>query len=187
MQNRYSLVISPPQDVIDQVKSMKEALAKEIGWYNSKNSLAHITINEFMASEIEMESIKKQLNTICNSLKPISVCLDSFNNYSNGAFFVGPDETSKINLKQILVQVNQSFRAKTLFKNTEPHLSIGRRLSAENLTKAYYLFSDPIELQFICDNISLRLFNPDIKQFEIIEHFEFKNNPPPVYKQGTLF
>ena len=128
MQNRYSLVISPSEEIIALVKTMKEELAKEIGWFHSKNSLAHITINEFMADENEIEIIKKQLQTICESLKPIHVHLNTFDNYPNGAFFIAPDAVSKIDLKQIMKHVNQSFRAKTLFKNNEPHLSIARQL-----------------------------------------------------------
>ena len=187
MQNRYSLVISPSEEIIALVKTMKEQLAKEIGWFHSKNSLAHITINEFMAAENEIEVIKKQLNTICESLKPIHVHLNAFDSYPNGAFFIAPDAVSKIDLKQIMKHVNQSFQAKTLFKNNEPHLSIARQLSPEHIATSYRLFSKPIDLNFVCDNISLRLFNPNIKQFEIISHFEFKNNPKPTWEQGTLF
>ncbi|MES2239221.1 MAG: 2'-5' RNA ligase family protein [Bacteroidota bacterium] len=187
MQNRYSLVISPSENNIAEVKAMKEALTKEIGWYHSKNSLAHITINEFMASDSEIESIKKQLSNICDSLKPIDVCLNSLDTYPNGAFFIAPDEVSKIDLKQILKHINQFFRVKTLFKNNEPHLSIARQLSAEQIAVAYRLFSNPIELNFICDRIALRCFNPNIKQFEIIDYFEFMDNPKPTFEQGTLF
>ena len=187
MQNRYSLVISPSEEIIALVKTMKEELAKEIGWFHSKNSLAHITINEFMADENEIEIIKKQFQTICESLKPIHVHLNTFDNYPNGAFFIAPDAVSKIDLKQIMKHLNQSFRTKTLFKNNEPHLSIARQLSPEHIATGYRLFSKPINLNFVCDNIALRLFNPDIKQFEIIAHFEFKNNPKPTFEQGTLF
>ena len=129
MQNRYSLVISPSEEIIALVKTMKEELAKEIGWFNSKNSLAHITINEFMASDNEMEIIKKQLNSIVESLKPVEVRLNAFDNYPNGAFFIAPDAVSKIDLKEIMKHINQSFRAKTILKNNEPHLSIARKLS----------------------------------------------------------
>lgn len=187
MQNRYSLVISPSEEIIALVKTMKDELAREIGWFNSKNSLAHITINEFMASENEIEIIKKQLNTIVESLKPVRVCLNAFDNYPNGAFFIAPDVVSKIDLKQILKHVNQSFRAKTLLKNNEPHLSIARQLSPEHIATSYRLFSKAIDLNFVCNSIALRLFNPEIKQFEIIDHFEFKNNPKPTFEQGTLF
>jgi 2'-5' RNA ligase len=187
MQNRYSLVISPSEEIIALVKTMKEELAAEIGWFHSKNSLAHITVNEFMAAENEIETIKKQLNSICESLKPISVCLNSFDNYPNGAFFIAPDANSKIDLKQIMKQVNQSFKVKTLLKNNEPHLSIARKLTPEQLASSYRLFSKAIDLNFICNSITLRRFNPDVKQFEIMDHFEFKNNPKNTFVQGTLF
>lgn len=187
MQNRYSLVISPSEEIIALVKTMKEQLAKKVGWFHSKNSLAHITINEFMAAENEIEVIKKQLNTICESLKPIDVHLNAFDSYPNGAFFIAPNAVSKIDLKQIMKHVNQSFQAKILFKNNEPHLSIARQLSPEHIATSYRLFSKPIDLNFVCYSISLRLFNPNIKQFEIISHFEFQNNPKPKFEQGTLF
>lgn len=187
MQNHYSLVISPSEEIITLVKNMKEELAKEIGWFHSKNSLAHITINEFMASDTEIEIIKKQLNTICESLKTVSVHLNSFDNYPNGAFFIAPDALSKIDLKEIMKHVNQSFRAKTILKNNEPHLSIARKLSTEHVATSYRLFSEPIDLNFVCNSIALRLFNPEIKQFEIMEHFEFKNNPKNTVVQGMLF
>ena len=96
MQSRYSIVISPSENNIADVKAMKEALAREIGWYHSKNSLAHITINEFMASDSEIELIKKQLSRICEGLKPVAVCLNSLDTYPNGAFFIAPNEVSKI-------------------------------------------------------------------------------------------
>ncbi|MEN9909618.1 MAG: hypothetical protein RLZZ540_2767 [Bacteroidota bacterium] len=187
MQNRYSLVISPSEEIIALVKTMKEELARETGWFHSKNSLAHITINEFIASENEIEIIKKQLDTIVESLKPVPVHLNAFDNYPNGAFFIAPDAVSKIDLKEIMKHVNQSFRAKTLLKNNEPHLSIARKLSPEHIALSYRLFSEPIDLNFECKNIALRLFNPEIKQFEIVAYFEFKNNPKSTFEQGTLF
>ncbi|WP_366183635.1 2'-5' RNA ligase family protein [Flavobacterium ovatum] len=186
IQNRYSLVISPPNEIISLVKSMKEKLAEEIGWYHSKNSLAHITINEFMATDNEIENIKKQLINICDGIKPIDVHLDHFNTYPNGAFFIAPDDFSIIELKQIMTQIHQLFRTKTLLKSNEPHLSIGRQLKPDYIATAYRLFPF-INLNFRCDSVTLRRFNPIIKQFEIIDRFSFNDNPKPVYKQGTLF
>jgi len=187
MQNRYSLVVSPSEEIIALVKSMKELLAKEIGWFHSKNSLAHITVNEFMADGNEIEGIKKQLTNICDSIKPVAILLNAFDTYPNGAFFIAPDAVSKTDLKQIMKYIHQSFKVKTLLRNNEPHLSIGRKLNREQIAAAHRLFSNPIALNFVCGSVSLRIFNPDVKQFEIIEHFEFKNNPKPTLEQGTLF
>ncbi|WP_413998021.1 2'-5' RNA ligase family protein [Flavobacterium sp. W1B] len=186
MQNRYSIVISPPDTIIVLVKLMKEQLAEEIGWFHSKNSLAHITINEFMTTEIEIESIKKQLTAICDTLEPATVHLNSFDTYPNGAFFIAPDENSKNELKKIIKQIHQLLRVKTLFKNNEPHLSIGRQLKPDEISAAYRLFTE-VDINFLCNSVSLRCFDPNKKQFKITDTFEFKNNPSPTFVQGTLF
>lgn len=186
MQNRYSLVISPSDAVIDSVKTMKEQLAGQIGWFHSKNSLAHITINEFMATEIEIETIKKQLSAICDVLQPIQVRLNHFDDYPNGAFFIAPDENSTKSLKKIISHIHQSFRTKTLFKNNEPHVSIGRQLKPNQISTAYRLFTH-IDLSFLCNSIALRRFDPTKKQFEIVDHFVFNNNPSSTFIQGKLF
>jgi hypothetical protein len=77
MENLYSLVIHPPEDILLLIKTMKEQLANEVGWYNSKNSVGHITICEFKATETAIESIKKQIIKLCDSFqtksKPVPV------------------------------------------------------------------------------------------------------------------
>lgn len=186
MQNRYSLVISPPVAIIDLVKSMKAQLADQIGWFHSKNSLAHITINEFMATDAEIDKIKKQLATISDSLKPTTVCLNHFDSYPNGAFFIAPDENSTEKLKKIFKHIHQFFRTKTLFKNNEPHLSIGRQLKTDQLATAYSIFTH-VDMNFLCESVTLRRFDLNKKQFEIIDYFMFNNNPNSSFVQETLF
>ena len=44
---KYSVVFNPSETVIETVKELKEQLSTKIGWFPSKNSLAHITICEF--------------------------------------------------------------------------------------------------------------------------------------------
>ncbi|MCG2612347.1 2'-5' RNA ligase family protein [Flavobacterium sp. SM15] len=184
MQNRYSIAISPPDEVISSVKNMKENLNKEVGWFNSKNSMAHITINEFITSELQLENIKKQLTYICNGFEPIKVHMNSFGSYNNGAFYIAPDDCSKMGLKTIMRHVNNSLCINDKKTSNDPHMSIARRLSPEALGKAKKLF-DEVDLNFVCDHVVIRQFNPKIKQFEIIERFPFNNKPSAV--QGRLF
>lgn len=184
MQNLYSIAISPPEEVIATVKNMKEDLNKEVGWFNSKNSLAHITINEFKTSELQLENIKKQLTYICNGFEPIKVHLDRFGSYSNGAFYIAPDACSKTGLKTIMNHLNNSLCINEKKTSNDPHLSIARRLSPQALGKAQEMFNK-VDLNFVCDHVVIRQFNPDRKQFEIIERFPF--NSKPSYTQGRLF
>ncbi|MEW5677164.1 2'-5' RNA ligase family protein [Flavobacterium enshiense] len=184
MQNLYSIAISPPDDVISSVKHMKEDLNKEVGWFNSKNSKAHITINEFKSSELQLENIKKQLTYICNGFEPVSVRMNSFGSYNNGAFYIAPDNCSKMCLKAIMKHLNNSLCIEEKKTSNDPHMSIARRLSPQALGKAKEMFNE-VDFRFMCDHVVIRQFNPDIKQFEIIERFPFNNKPS--YSRGTLF
>jgi len=186
MEKTYSLVIHPSDEILALVKSMKEQLAAEVGWFNSKNSVGHITICEFKTTEKGLENIKNQIKKICNTLLSVNVHLNEFGAFPNGAFFIAPDDDSKKSLKRIMKQFHISLLLPEMLKSDNPHLSIARRLKPENLVKANQMFTT-IDLNFVCDNVILREFDPKIKQFFVIETFEFGNNAQPEVIQGTLF
>ncbi|WP_191859881.1 2'-5' RNA ligase family protein [Hanstruepera ponticola] len=184
---RYSIVIQPSNSVIEEVKQMKELLASKIGWYNSKNSLAHITINEFELEEIELEHINSKLTKITTYLKSQEVQFTSFDVFSNGAFFLKPNVASRHYLKEIMTTVHQKFSYPTNIKSYEPHMSIGRRIQPENIEVAKSLFSKNPNISFICDTIALRCFNEERKQFHVIATFSFLGEESQDVIQGLLF
>lgn len=186
MENLYSLVIHPPETILAIVKSMKEQLATEVGWFHSKNSVGHITICEFKATDVTIKTIKNQISRLCDTLTPVEVRLNELGAFPNGAFFIAPDNDSKNNLKFIMKRFHKSLRIPNMQKSDTPHLSIARKLNPENLAKANHLFTS-IDLNFICDNVVLRQFDENIKQFFVTDIFEFKDNPQPELIQGTLF
>lgn len=186
MQALYSIAIHPSEEIISLVKSMKEELAEAIGWFNSKNSVAHITINEFEADTVSIERIKKQLFQICDAFEPIDIHFDAYGSYpNNGAFFLAPDGDSKEGLKAIMKSINDSLRVKAMFKSSDPHLSIARRLTPEKTVVANDMFTS-IDLRFLCDSVVIRKFNTERKQFDVMDTFRFNGNIVlPV--QGSLF
>lgn len=184
MEKQYSLVIHPSEAILSLVKSMKEQLATEVGWFHSKNSVGHFTICEFKATDEEIKIIKNQLGRLSDTLKPVEVRLNEFGSYPNGAFFISPDEDSKNRLKPIMKRFNESLRARDMQKNNDPHLSIARRLTPENLERARHLFT-AIDVVFLCDSVVLRQFDENIKQFFVTDTFKFNGNPELI--QGTLF
>lgn len=186
MEKDYSVAIYPSEAIISLVKSMKEQLAKEVGWFHSKNSVGHITICEFKATDTEIEIIKNQLDKLCDTIKPVEITLNGFDSYPNGAFFISPDAVSKNSLKPIMKRVQELLRVRNMKKSDDPHMSIARRLTPENLEKAKALFT-VIDVTFLCDSIVLRKFDENIKQFFVTDTFKFKSNPQPEGIQGTLF
>ena len=187
MEALYSIAIHPSEDIIALVKSMKEELAASIGWFNSKNSVAHITINEFEANDTQLANIKKQLIELCDTLQPVEVRFNAYDSFpNNGAFFIASEETSKSALKVIMKYLNDSLRVTPKFKNNEPHISIARRLTTEKLAVAHAFFP-PIDIHFLCDSVVIRKFNPERKQFEVLDTFPFNGNTALTPVQGRLF
>tara|TARA_R110002126_G_scaffold290326_2_gene447039 strand:- start:306 stop:866 length:561 start_codon:yes stop_codon:yes gene_type:complete len=186
MSNTYSIVLHPSEDIVSKIKMIKETLSEKIGWFNSKNSLAHITIGEFTATDIQLENIKKQIAQISDSIQPIKVFLDHFGSYPNGAFFIAPNPNSKEELIPIMKRFHQEIRFPIVHKSTDPHLSIARKLSLENIEMAFSMFPH-IELEYSCEDLVLRRFDPVAKQFKIIGHFPFNGNIKPEFIQTSLF
>ncbi|SNR45231.1 2'-5' RNA ligase family protein [Flavobacterium sp. ov086] len=186
MEKKYSIVIHPSQAVIDSIKAMKELLALKVGWFNSKNSVAHITICEFTIEESQIDKFKQKIIKICDTFTPFQVLLDHYDSYDSGAFFIAPSEESKVNLKPIMKKTQEALQLSNLTKSNDPHISIGRRLTPESIKIASQLFTT-IDIDFLCDNIVLREFDPIKKQFFVIDTFSFGSNPQPELVQGSLF
>jgi len=186
MEKTYSIVFySKP--IVDTVKKMKDFLRSKIQWYNSCNSEAHITICEFKIDDSQLDSIKQKLYRICNTFKTSQVNLDHFGSYEiAGAFFIAPNEESKNNLKPIMKKIHDTLKSFKLKKSDDPHMSIGRKLTPENLKIASQIFTS-IDINFLCNEIVLREFDPLKKQFFVIDSIAFGNNPEPEFTQGSLF
>lgn len=186
MSPRYSIVFQPPTEILDQVQEMKTELAQTIGWYASRNAMAHITIQEFEVNDKKIEVIKSQLERCCNSLAPVVVHFNSFDSYPNGAFFIKPDLVSMPILSKMMKQVQQAVPTPNTHRGTDPHLTIARKLSFEKILIARELFN-AIDLHFDLDKIALRQFNPTKKQFEIIAVYPFLSQPGLQPTQEVLF
>jgi len=185
MEGHYSVAIYPSEEVIALVKTMKEDLASKVGWFHSKNSVGHITICEFKASDAVITKVKQQLLRLCDGFEPMEICLNDFGSYPNGAFFIAPDEVSKKRLKPIMKRINDSLIIKNLHTSDDPHLSIARRLAPEKLGIAKKIFP-AINVNFLCESVVLRQLDETIKQFMVTDVFPFNSNPSE-FVQGTLF
>ncbi|SDX46052.1 2'-5' RNA ligase family protein [Flavobacterium degerlachei] len=179
---KYSIVIHPSEPVISLIKSMKEALANEVGWFHSKNSVGHITICLFTAMDPTVKTVKDKVQKLCSGLEPVPVCLNEFGSYPNGAFYIAPDSISKKRLIPIMKQVHESLNfIPDLQINEDPHLSIARGLSPHKLRRAKSFFKI-IDINFVCDTIVLRKFDKNIKQYIITDTFIFQGNSTSDFK-----
>lgn len=183
---KYSVVFHPSETVLEAVKELKEQLSTKIGWFPSKNSLAHATICEFDCELTTYENIKSRITNYCRYQIPFNVTFNAFGNYTNGAFFIAPNTESKTKMAEIMKEIPKQIQFPVSHKSSEPHISIGRQLTEVQLKIAYSLF-EAVNLNFICEGITIRIFNPDKKQYDVLETIPFLSEIETEKEQLTLF
>lgn len=187
MKELYSIVIAPSKDGIDYVDKLKNELYSKIGWYNSRNSKAHVTILEFTADEYELEEVIAVIKKIASYENPMLLRFDGVDRYTNGAVFLKPDEATKDPITELMARIQKKLNIKNSYKSKDPHISIGRKLSEENVQIALKMFADA-KLEFICENLVLRKFNPERRQYDkFSDDFKFLGLPPEPNAQQSLF
>lgn len=183
--NLYSIAICLPNAADAYVREMKEHLYREAGWYASKNSHAHITINVFEADEKLIVNIENQLRAICAGMQAENIHINATGYYDVGAFYLSPDETSVKYLKQLMHGIHRQIKIADQKTSNDPHISIGRQLKPEQMQTAKRLFARrPIDLNFLCDRVCIRKFDAQIKQYRIHKEFLF---PDKINDQLAFF
>jgi 2'-5' RNA ligase len=175
---RYSIVIRPTANIINKVKEMKNMLRQAIGgFFNSVNSEAHITLFEFHAYETDYPMLLEEFKKVVEGLHPLSIEFEGFSHFpTNGAFFIQPTRESSIDIVERSTAFKKECNSKLLKKFTEgwmelygkPHMSIGRKLQPEWISIAYSIF-DNFEAKFQCESLTIRRFNENRRQFDVIE------------------
>jgi hypothetical protein len=168
----YSIVVYPQREIINRVRSLKDALAAKIGWYASRNSEAHITINIFLADQFELDFYKKCIEKICRSQRVYKVIFDrlSISKFSN-AIVLLPNDSSKLYLNGLLKVFRKKLKSKDSVSGTKAHISIGRELSSAQIDQAEHLYGN-INITFNCDTIAIRKLDEVKKQFVVINEFK---------------
>lgn len=169
---QYSLVIFPTQEQIALIHSYKQSLKKEIGWFGSANSAAHITIIQFN-SEMELMLYMEQIRDFCKTIIPQNLTFNSFNDFDGRTFFIAPEAASQHFLDKLIIDLHQHLGFKA--EKAHAHISIARRLTSEKAKIAYNLFKKTnLNLTFPSDFLSVRKFNEQTKQYsDIVEKISF--------------
>ncbi|MGN8056442.1 hypothetical protein ACTJKN_09215 [Pedobacter sp. 22163] len=185
--DRYSIVVYPHREAINDVKVLKDILWYKVGWYNSRNSEAHITIIEFSADHYELGFYKKCIEKICSSQRPQEVTFDylSLSKFSQ-AIVLLPNDPSKLYLNDLLKAFRKRLKSKNNINGSNAHISIGRKLSSAQIDQAENLY-DNINIAFNCDTIAVRKLDEITKQFVVINEFKLTGNPLNHHQYPLLY
>ncbi|MBD8081050.1 2'-5' RNA ligase family protein [Chryseobacterium caseinilyticum] len=167
--NHYSIVILPPDEVNEKVDELKRKLFTESGKeYSSRKSIAHITVQEFWATENKLNKIILKLIKVAREQKCFPAEFDKVICSEQTAFF-SPNANSKNDLEKFIKRLRSEVKGHI---TSNAHISIGRKLSPQQIEISRNIFSNET-LNFECNRIALRKLNDTIKQFEVVQIFPF--------------
>lgn len=174
---KISLVFMPCEKVNAKIKGVKDLLKSLVGWYSSCNSAGHVTICELEIERNQLEEIKSRLSECLQYENAQYVYFNDYSVFQNGAtytYYIAPTTQSKIYFNQRAQAVCDALKGDFSLKaiSREPHLSIGRRLEEEMLLLAKSNLK-AIDLDFYCDGVYIRIFNPKLKQYEVYSKVPF--------------
>ncbi|NNT72150.1 hypothetical protein HKT18_07995 [Flavobacterium sp. IMCC34852] len=169
---QFSLVVFPTAEQSDLVKSYKQFLKNEIGWFGSANAAAHITVINF-DDEFSLQLHLEQIRDFCKTVVSQNVTLNAWNSFGERTFFIAPEKKSQQYLDNLINDLHHFIGYKN--NTAHAHLSIARGLDAGKMETAYKLFQNTeVNFQFNCDAIYIRKFNDKTKQYsDIIEKIPF--------------
>lgn len=169
---RYSVVISPPEATLEAVKELKQRLRAAIGWYKSVNALAHITFNVLETGDTGLAAWEAYLAAFTATQHSLDLRFCSTGSFANGAFYLAPDDTSEQALTGMMTAFHTAAPETADIRVYTPHMTIGRGLDAGQLAIANTLIP-AADIRFTCEDLVLRRFNPDRKQYDIYKRFSF--------------
>lgn len=174
-QHQFSVAICPPEEIVLEVRAIKQELAQKIIKFSSLNAEAHFTFNEFNAYEYQIKEWKKYLTDFCNTTTgSFDIRLTDIKSYSNGALFLAPDKESKSKITTLMKSFHKVKVYPVNITSINPHLTIARSLTQDQLKIAFDIFSNrKFDISFTCTNLALRKFNGKVKQYRIDERFIF--------------
>ncbi|SFU54198.1 2'-5' RNA ligase [Pustulibacterium marinum] len=168
---QYSIAFIPNDTIIAYVKALKLQLGETIGWFSSKNAMAHITIGEMQVSHEALQHIHTIIEHISNDIRPFEIILEHLQTFENsGTLYLSIDAVAKDKLEEIMQIFHQRFTLQGSDKN--PHMTIGRKLTPEQLAKGMDILHVSPKT-FLLDSVSLRKFDPEVKQYEVIHTYSF--------------
>lgn len=182
MNSGYSVIIRPNEGVIALVRKWKEDLLKGVGRkYASCHSEAHVSITNFVCNEQGLEYWEKYIQSFCKANRSFDVTFNRWGFYpqhKRGVVCLLPDQQSSMTLVPLMKLFNKNAPLSNPGATHQPHISIGRELSNDEVTIAENLLShQDVEVSFPVDRLTIRKFDTQLRQYTFYRTVLFNANP----------
>ncbi|MCF2518680.1 2'-5' RNA ligase family protein [Dyadobacter sp. CY351] len=196
----YTLAINPDERIIRLVKTLKRRLKTHLGRsYGSVNSLAHITLIVFVASEDDYQMILAEFKRVLAGLAPLEIELSGFGDFSEQpecTFYIKPGDESVQQIARYCKSMGANFNKLLRQRCTDrwdtigrkkPHMTIACELTLGEIKASYEFFSGTFTEQFTCNSFVMRKYNEEKRQYEFMDTIPLLGHEYMVGQQMRLF
>ena len=143
-------MISPPRHIMSDVFVLKDDVHYLIGHeFEDRYSKAHVSL--FKYSDVHVDNMIRHVEAKAARFKPFNIFIKDLNVFYNGSQrTIYMDIVNKYPLRDIFEKLIKEDSGYT------PHITIAKRLAAEDFLKAWpYLKDLPYSQHFLCDRITV--------------------------------
>lgn len=185
----YLLVLSPHEELWNQVKAIKEKFATDYDCETARRGLPHITLAVFRQQQVFEMRIRQKLKNISRCLSPFKVELKDFGSFPSHTIYI--NIVSKVQIVDAVKALRAPQKLMKLDKDnkphfiTEPHLTIARKLQPWQYEKGWLEYKHRhFHGRFIADHAVL-LKRRAGESYKVAEKFMFEGIQAT--KQASLF
>ena len=189
--SEYLLVLKPNTVLQEKIVEIKKQFSKKYKIPRAIYSKPHITLANFLQFEMVEERLLNRLKILAMRYHPVTVSLKDYGSFPTHTVYINVE--SKQQVENLVKALRPASQLMTLNKDNKPHfinaphLTIARKLLPWQYEQSWNEYSHKdFTGHFIAENMLLLKKITGEKYYQVIEQFEFLNQPVNV-KQGKLF
>ena len=177
--SKYLVVLSLPEIIKNDVKHFKDHLANKIGFYDSRFSIAHVSILSFWMRIKGENTLLLRLEEIAAGQAPFNLTICNFNSFSSSTIYL------EILEKELFSRMSKNFNKNTINPylpnkwkglTTTPHVTIAKNLN-DNFNATYDLFRYKTYNNSFIANAALVLKKYSSGNYELLMELPFLAKP----------
>lgn len=177
----HLLVISPHEELWARIMAIKEEFAHKFHSDFAKLGKPHLTVANFIQTEMSAERIDKALTNFALHTAPFIMHLDGFCGIPSHNIHIVNKTKEPLRqmvqlLKKNLLCVTAYNEANKSFFIEDPHINIARKLSFDQYEQAWLEFKDrDFKASIIADSLIWLKRPVDTKKYQLVKRFDFQN------------
>jgi 2'-5' RNA ligase len=189
--NEYLLVLTPHDDLVQQVNRIKKKFAEEYDTKHAVGANANIMLCKFYHYAATEARMKTKLQAVAMRINSFMIELEDFGSLPTHTIYINVKTKNKINelVREIkdsraLLSISKEHKA---YYPEEPYIAIARKLVPYQFEKGWLEYSNShFKGSFVANQMTLLRLDKNSGRYVLVQKMSFMNKHVEV-KQGNLF